>query len=140
MQCCYIGENAAECERGIPCQEKGMNIKRYRQRWEDPKDIQTDKDGTPVGFWGFCKRFSKIFLEFEICSILAGSALEEIGFQEHADYTGAYAFCMALTVCNLVNAYGITTGGVYLDVLEINLGDDEIATGTAEFSRWPHIS
>lgn len=162
MQECLIGSSIDTVFGSIPIVEVGMTIKRYSQSWEDPKTMVTDRQGSPIAFFGKSRRFSSITISGDINSDTvtytsnhtgdARDGLDLIGATAQGNdseiamtgtataYDGPWKFCQDLAVANLINGYDITTGGVFLDSLTIDLAESEVGTFTAQLSRWPNLT
>ena len=111
--------------------EAGYRITGINHDWQDPRRYQNDSQGTPIGFHAGYARV----LNIEITGRLCGEApVDPAGLPFQFPCQGT------VTVANLISGYGITTGGVYLESLQIVEADEEDATFTAQLTRHPHIS
>jgi hypothetical protein len=113
--------------KGVSAAETAINISDFRQGWTNEKIFIEDKGGSPTGF-------VYNFLAASTCTItgeIATSALSAVL---------GVAFGTAETVANSVSGYGVTTGGFYMDDIEISQSRGALATATVNFTKHPDIT
>jgi hypothetical protein len=112
--------------KGVVAAETGINISDFREGWTDEKIYIENKGGSPTGF-------VHNFLIAATCTITG-----EINAALSA--TLGAAFGVAETVANTTSGYGVTTGGYYMDDLEISQSRGSLATATINFTKHPDIT
>jgi hypothetical protein len=113
--------------KGVSAAETAINISDFRQGWTNEKLFIEDKGGSPTGF-------VYNFLTASTCTITG-----EINTSALSAVLGV-AFGTAETIANSVSGYGITTGGFYMDDIEISQSRGALATATVNFTKHPDIT
>jgi hypothetical protein len=113
--------------KGVSAAETAINISDFRQGWTNEKIFIEDKGGSPTGF-------VYNFLTASTCTITG-----EINTSALSAVLGV-AFGTAETIANSVSGYGITTGGFYMDDIEISQSRGALATATVNFTKHPDIT
>lgn len=113
--------------KGVSAAETAINISDFRQGWTNEKLYIEDKGGSPTGF-------VYNFLTASTCTITG-----EINTSALSAVLGV-AFGTAETIANSVSGYGITTGGFYMDDIEISQSRGALATATVNFTKHPDIT
>lgn len=131
MDACYIGTAADALLRGIRSAEVGYRITEIEHNFDDPREYNTDTDGTPIGFTAG----SKAALELTISGKISGSAPDVTALPFEFPCDGG-----TVAVANLITGYNVASGGVYLQNLRIREADDADATFTATLTRHPNIA
>ena len=125
MALCAV--NVATACRGVRNPESGINIKKYRQRTEDPKEYLRDADGCPYAFYHCFDLRQEGTIEGEIITPIA----QVLG--------GWSNFGAALTLANPYNGYGVTTGSWYPNDIETNEEEGQNCTATVNIQRHPQV-
>jgi hypothetical protein len=120
-------KNAANFIKGISSDETAINISDYRQGWTNEKIFIENKGGSPTGF-------VYDFLTATTCTITG-----EVNTSALSGVLGV-AFGTAEVIANSVSGYGITTGGFYMDDIEISQSRGALATATVNFTKHPDIT
>jgi hypothetical protein len=120
-------KNAANFVKGIVSSEDAINISDFRQGWTNEKIFIEDKSGSPTGF-------VYNFLTATTCTITG-----EVNTSALTGILGV-AFGTAEVIANSVSGYGITTGGFYMDDIEISQSRGALATATVNFTKHPDIT
>ena len=113
--------------KGVSAAETAINISDFRQGWTNEKIFIEDKGGSPTGF-------VYNFLTASTCTITG-----EISTSSLSAVLGV-AFGTAEVIANSVSGYGITTGGFYMDDIEISQSRGALATATVNFTKHPDIT
>lgn len=113
--------------KGVSAAETAINISDFRQGWTNEKIFIEDKGGSPTGF-------VYNFLTASTCTITG-----EISTSALSAVLGV-AFGTAEVIANSVSGYGITTGGFYMDDIEISQSRGALATATVNFTKHPDIT
>jgi len=119
--------SATNMIKGVAAAETAINISDFRQGWTNEKIFIEDKGGSPTGF-------VYNFLAASTCTITG-----EINTSALSAVLGV-AFGTAETVANSVSGYGVTTGGFYMDDIEISQSRGALATATVNFTKHPDIT
>jgi hypothetical protein len=113
--------------KGVSAAETAINISDFRQGWTNEKIFIEDKGGSPTGF-------VYNFLTATTCTITG-----EVNTSALSGVLGV-AFGTAEVIANSVSGYGITTGGFYMDDIEISQSRGALATATVNFTKHPDIT
>ena len=119
--------SASNFIKGVSAAETAINISDFRQGWTNEKIFIEDKGGSPTGF-------VYNFLTASTCTITG-----EISTSSLSAVLGV-AFGTAEVIANSVSGYGITTGGFYMDDIEISQSRGALATATVNFTKHPDIT
>ena len=119
--------SATNFRKGVASAEDAINISDYRQGWTNEKILIEDKAGSPTGF-------VHNFLTATTCTITG-----EVNSTALTGVLGV-AFGTAEVIANSVSGYGITTGGFYMDDIEISQSRGALATATVNFTKHPDIA
>jgi hypothetical protein len=119
--------SATNFVKGVVAAETAINISDFRQGWTNEKIFIEDKGGSPTGF-------VYNFLTATTCTITG-----EVNTSALSGILGV-AFGTAETIANSVSGYGITTGGFYMDDIEISQSRGALATATVNFTKHPDIT
>jgi len=119
--------SATNFVKGVVSVETAINISDFRQGWTNEKIFIEDKGGSPTGF-------VYNFLASSTCTITG-----EINTSALSAVLGV-AFGTAETIANSVSGYGVTTGGFYMDDIEISQSRGALATATVNFTKHPDIT
>jgi len=112
--------------KGVVAVETAINISDFRQGWTNEKIFIEDKVGSPTGFVYNFLAASTCTITGEITSALSAVL--------------GVAFGTAETIANSVSGYGVTTGGFYMDDIEISQSRGALATATVNFTKHPDIT
>ena len=107
--------------RGVAAAETGINISTFTQRFENPKEYLLDQYGGRQGFSTDFDASATYTLAGEITT--ADSAVMGV------------AFSTAETLANDVSGYGLTTGDVLLDDIQISLDRGTWRQATLNFTK-----
>lgn len=118
--------SAASTVKGVTAAETGINISGFTQSFTDEKLLLENKHGSPVGF-------VHNFLVASTCTITG-----EVTTALNAVL--GVAFGVAETISNAISGYGNTTGGYYMDDVEIAQERGGWATATINFTKHPDIT
>lgn len=113
--------------KGVSAAETAINISDFRQGWTNEKIYIENKGGSPTGF-------VYNFLTASTCTITG-----EVNSSALSGVLGV-AFGTAETIANSTDGYGITTGGWYMDDIEVSQSRGALATATVNFTRHPDIT
>ena len=119
--------SASNFVKGVVAAETAINISDFRQGWTNEKIFIEDKGGSPTGF-------VYNFLNATTCTITG-----EVNTSALNAILGV-AFGTAEVIANSVSGYGITTGGFYMDDIEISQSRGALATATVNFTKHPDIT
>lgn len=119
--------SASNFLKGVASAETAINISDFRQGWTDEKMLVENKAGSPTGF-------VHNFLVSSTCTITGEISTAGL------DAVLGVAFGVAETIANSVSGYGVTTGGFYMDSIEISQSRGALATATIEFTKYPDIT
>jgi len=119
--------SATNFVKGVVSAETAINISDFRQGWTNEKIFIEDKGGSPTGF-------VHNFLTATTCTITG-----EVNTSALSAILGV-AFGTAEVIANSVSGYGITTGGFYMDDIEISQSRGALATATVNFTKHPDIT
>ena len=119
--------SASNFIKGVSAAETAINISDFRQGWTNEKIFIEDKGGSPTGF-------VYNFLTASTCTITG-----EISTSSLSAVLGV-AFGTAEVIANSVSGYDITTGGFYMDDIEISQSRGALATATVNFTKHPDIT
>jgi hypothetical protein len=119
--------SASNFLKGVAAAETAINISDFRQGWTDEKLLVENKGGSPTGF-------VHNFLVSSTCTITG--EVNTAGL----DAVLGVAFGVAETVANATSGYGVTTGGFYMDDIEISQSRGALATATINFTKYPDIT
>jgi hypothetical protein len=119
--------SASNFVKGVFAAETAINISDFRQGWTNEKIFIEDKGGSPTGF-------VYNFLNATTCTITG-----EVNTSALNAILGV-AFGTAEVIANSVSGYGITTGGFYMDDIEISQSRGALATATVNFTKHPDIT
>jgi hypothetical protein len=119
-------KNATDFLKGVSALETAINISDYRQGWTNEKIFIENKGGSPNGF-------VYDFLVASTCTITGeiSTALSAVL---------GVAFGTAEIIANSITGYGVTTGGFYMDDIEISQSRGALATATVNFTKHPDIT
>lgn len=126
MALCSV--NIPQACRGVRFPEVGINIKSYRQRTEDPKELVRSPDGSPYGFYHCTDLRQEGTIEGEIVTDI------------DAVIGGWTSFGVPLTLANPYDGYGVSTGDWYPVDVETNEEEGETCTATINIERWPEVT
>lgn len=119
--------SASNFLKGVASAETAINISDFRQGWTDEKLLVENKAGSPTGF-------VHNFLVSSTCTITGETNTSGL------DAVLGVAFGVAETIANSVSGYGVTTGGFYMDDIEISQSRGALATATINFTKYPDIT
>ncbi len=113
--------------KGVSAAETAINISGYTQSWEDEKLFVQNKAGSNTGF----------VHNFNVSS--TATITGETNVATLTDTLGV-AWGTAETVANSLSGFGVTTGGWYMDSVEIAQERGSLATATVALTKHPDIT
>ena len=113
--------------KGVTAAETAINISSFNQSWSDEKLKIEDKAGSPTGF---------------VHNFMVASTCTISGETNAAALSGvlAVAWGTAQTISNSISGYGVTTGGWFLQDIEISQERGSLASATVNFEKHPDIT
>lgn len=119
--------SAANFLKGVAAAETAINISGYTQSWSDEKLKVENKAGSPTGF-------VHNFLVASTCTITGETNVAAL------TNTLGVAFGTAETIANSLSGYAVTTGGWYMDDIEIVQERGSLANASITFTKHPDIT
>jgi hypothetical protein len=119
--------SATNMLKGVAEVETAINISGFDQSWSDEKLLVENKAGSPTGF-------VHNFLVATTCTITG-----ETNTSALSGVLGV-AFGVAETIANSISGYSVTTGGWYMDNIDISTQRGSLATATINFTKHPDIT
>ena len=113
--------SAGSVTRGIPAAQTGINLESQRESFANPKDYIMDIFGGRTGF-------ATDFDESSTCTLTGET-------NTATDSVMGVAFSTAHTLANSTSGYGVTSGGYYLDDIELNVGRESKGQATLNLTR-----
>jgi len=118
--------SASSAIKGVSAAETGINISGYTQSFNDEKLFLENKSGSPTGFVHNFMVSSTASITGEVTTALNAVL--------------GVAFGVAETLSNAISGYGNTTGGYYMDDIEVAQERGGWATATINFTKHPDIT